>query len=127
MIPSFAELKRKARAVFNMYGSVGAYHRAMNGKYASNEMKVPAGTTWVAPPTESSSTVQAPKSTNIPGDFKGDHVLAQTCRFLYDATISWETMLAIAEGHIGRVWECLKVSQTHKPIKYSKRLTYNPR
>lgn len=44
-----------------------------------------------------------------PAAFLGDQSLAQSCRFLYDATISREIIYATAEGDVGRVWEAMKV------------------
>lgn len=41
--------------------------------------------------------------------FLGDQTLAQSCRFMYDATVSREVIYAISDGDIGRVWEVLKV------------------
>jgi hypothetical protein len=43
--------------------------------------------------------------------FLGDQSLAQSCRFLYDATVSREVIYATAEGDIGRVWEAAKVCE----------------
>jgi hypothetical protein len=60
---------------------------------------------------------KAEESDEEPIPFIGDQTLAQSCRFMYDATISREVIYAIADGDIGRVWEVLKV-YTHFYLKF---------
>lgn len=125
-LPSCEDLLDKARKVYTMYGTLGAFERAMKGKYKSSETKIPEGGTWKPPTKDKSSEglgkgktkapsknakkkdspVQVPKPTK---PFKGDQTLAQATRFIFDGTLSREAVYAVADGDIGRVWNCLKV------------------
>lgn len=42
--------------------------------------------------------------------FKGDRTLAKSIRFMHETIMSREAAYAVAEGDIGRVYECVKVS-----------------
>lgn len=43
-------------------------------------------------------------------EFDGDHTLARSALFMYEALVSKEVAQAVAEGDIGRVYEGMKVS-----------------
>lgn len=129
---SFDELFDKAKGVYKMYGTSGAFHRALGGRYTSAETRIPAGSPWVPPQKDKSSAglgaekqkgttrknakrkekekevVEEEEEDSEP--FEGDQVLAQATRYIFDTSISREAVYAVADGDIGRVWECLKVS-----------------
>ena len=110
--------------LFKRYGHPHAFERAMSGTFSNVETTVTIGDAWVSPLRESSSAHLGPakkrpsqknkkkdveESDEEPIPFSGDQTLAQSCRFMYDATISREVIYAITDGDIGRVWEVLKV------------------
>jgi hypothetical protein len=127
-IPSFSKLWEEAQAVFLRYGHPHAFEHAMNGQFPSSEVEIAHGDEWklIKEPSSvpldianSKKQKKPPKEGtegedegNIP--FRGDQSLAQSCRFLYDATVSREIIFATADGDIGRVWEVLKVSISEK-------------
>lgn len=125
-IPSFDTLLKKAKTLFMRYGHPHAFENALAGLFPDDERTICGGDDWVPLTRESSSLElgkeKAPKSkkgkaTSKDVDmeeetiapFQGDQALAQSCRFMYDATISREVIYATAEGDIGRVWEVVKV------------------
>lgn len=131
-IPSFDDLHGMAGCLFNRYGHPHAFENALDGNYDDLAITVPDGDKWTAPAQDESSASLAGgqgkaepkkgkgkgKATRTKQDdtekeprppFLGDQTLAQSCRFLYDATVSREVIYATADGDVGRVWEILKV------------------
>lgn len=129
-VPQFEDLQKKSRVLFNRYGHPHAFESALLGKFPDVERTIPIGDTWVAPVLEDSSVQlkakkkgKAKKSkkkaedvtTELESDdnsnpFQGDQSLAQSCRFLYNTTLSREVIYATADADVGRVWEAIKVT-----------------
>ena len=125
--PSFEELHEKAKILFRRYGHPHAFEDALEGTYSDIETTVPNGDDWIPAVEDRSSlplkiqrdegrrkiTKEKKKASARVADssegFLGDQTLAQSCRFLYDATVSRDVIYATAEGDVGRVWEILKV------------------
>ena len=75
---------------------------------------MPAGSTWVGPPKSRHMDPLKSVGTTIlvedeSGDFCGDRVLAQLCRFMSKAMLSREACYAVADGDVGRIYEVFKV------------------
>lgn len=131
-VPLFDNLWENAQLLFKRYGHLYAFEDAIRGQFSDDESQIPHGDIWVASSDTSSAqfhpsgndnnkrkgrpkkgkkkVVEDLDSDDEPQPFNGDQTLAQSCRFLYDATVSREVIYATADGDIGRVWEVLKVS-----------------
>jgi hypothetical protein len=125
-----------AQILFRRYGHPYAFEDALSGTYHEPETTIPHGDPWTPPTREESSmslqddrkkgknksTGSKKKKPDNTEDqlplppFQGDLSLAQSCRFMYDATISREVIYATADGDVGRVWESLKVWVVSKAI-----------
>jgi len=115
-------LLEKAKTLFNCYGHPHAFENALAGSFPDDERMIHRGDKW-APLNRDSSSLDLgkEKKTKSKKDkaieveeenitpFEGDQALAQSCRFMYHATISREVIYATAEGDTGRVWEAVKV------------------
>ena len=132
-----------AQILFRRYGHPYAFEDALSGTYHEPETTVPSGDPWSPPMTEESSIIlqddrrkgknkpTRPKKKTpddaedqlLPMPFQGDLSLAQSCRFIYDATISREVIYATADGDVGRVWESLKVRYQLYPKYVSELMT----
>jgi hypothetical protein len=127
--PSFEELHEMARILFRRYGHPHAFEDALEGTYSDIETTVPNGDVWTPAVEDKSSSLlhnskdvsqknakgkKKPPAVNLSEVFVGDQTLAQSCRFLYDATVSREVIYATAEGDVGRVWEILKARTLSK-------------
>jgi hypothetical protein len=55
-------------------------------------------------------TGSAMAATESVSSFKGDRLLAKSIKFMHETMISCEAGYAVAEGDIGRAYECVKVS-----------------
>lgn len=130
-IPSFENLRGMSQTLFNRYGHPHAFERAIEGISDNPAQTIPVGDEWIRAMQETSSAMlldekekgkkRMPKakkkitdesdddSANPSLPFRGDLSLAQSCRFLYDATISREAIYITADGDVGRLWEVMKV------------------
>jgi hypothetical protein len=127
-IPSFEELWHKAQILFQCYGHAHAFETALTGRFFDDDRTIPSGDPWTETLRDMSSVHlgfenkkgkgkqkrKKEKLTENESDdeappFLGDQTLAQSCRFMYDATVSREVIYATADGDIGRVWEAVKV------------------
>ncbi|KAF9524238.1 hypothetical protein CPB83DRAFT_947604 [Crepidotus variabilis] len=113
-LPALEELHSLATTLFARYGHPHAFEFAIDNSYRQEETRVPLGDPWTPPPADNSSnalltkhkkkqTKQQAKKTS-----PGDQSLAESCRFLYDATVSRELVYATSDGDIGRAYEILK-------------------
>jgi len=125
-------LYKSAKIVFSRYGHPYAFEDALIGKYDGDpDLTVACGDPWTPPLCEESSAIlsnerrktevkrkgkekrgvsKATLDNESSPIFLGDQTLAQSCQFLYDATVSRELVYATADGDVGRVWEIIKVS-----------------
>lgn len=128
-LPSFEALHESARRLFQRYGHPHTFDNIIQGRFKSSETTIPPGDVWTPNTTDKSSATlnndsgskkvkrKAKKVKKSEDDsdedleipFQGDQSLAQSCRFMYDTTISREVIYATAEGDVGRIWEALKV------------------
>jgi hypothetical protein len=124
-VPSLDELYKSAKIVFSCYGHPYAFEDALIGKYNGDpDLTVACGDPWTSPLCEESSAIlsnerRKPEAKRKAKEkkgvtkgtldnesspvFLGDQTLAQSCWFLYNATVSRELMYATADGDIGRV------------------------
>ena len=111
---SFEELHEMARILLRIYGHPHAFEDALEGTYSDIKTAVPNGDVWIPGVEEKSSspldsirrgeghkiTKEKKKASALAADlsegFVGDQTLAQSCRFLYDATVSREVIYATA-------------------------------
>ena len=116
-----------AHTLFNRYCHPHAFEDALEGTYHDPIQQVPSGDVWNPPVRENSSALLGNdkvkekskhlktkrKETNSSDQppFTGDQTLAQSCRFMYDTTVSREMVYATADGDVGRVWEVMKVGR----------------
>jgi hypothetical protein len=135
-LPSFEDLEKAAKKLFDTYVASGARYQA--GVDARDEAtkwtaRAPLGTPWVPMSTSSSkpskpkNKSKKPTSTKIPQKkpkaapkaapkavpelppFFGDQALFDSGSFMYDAMVFREGAAATAQGDVGRVWETMKV------------------
>lgn len=88
---------------------------------------VPAGSQWAPIEVQDSSLDHTSKKKKkltakkkpdqLPPPCKGDFVLAQAIDFLRDALNSRKIAFAVAEGDVGRLYECIKVRYSPSPSK----------
>lgn len=125
-IPSFDDLWHKAQILFQRYGHPHAFETALTGRFFDDNRTITSGDAWKETLKDMSSVhldyenkkgkgklkKKREKTTEDDDEmppFLGDQTLAQSCRFLYDTTVSREVIYATAEGDIGQVWEAVKV------------------
>lgn len=137
-IPSPEDLFKMAVTLWNNYSSPGAFTKFMVG-CQPNDSVVPTGEPWrkeedTDPEPGPSKAVDSGTKDEGKGDsreeeeggktkgkgampvgpekeFRGDHVLARSVSFMYEALVSKEVAQAAAEGDVGRVYEGVKVSR----------------
>lgn len=131
-LPSFDTLLAHATELYKAYGTTRGYDNAMveadeNSKWAKT---VPRGSTWMPPPTSNSSlepqlprkaktakpkarAKKKPKQTEPidtpPKPVAKDHVLGQSIALVRDSLVSKKLAISVAEGDVGRIYECSKV------------------
>jgi len=125
-LPSVEELRNTSRLLFRRYGHPHAFERALSGKFPDQDRTIRTGDIWDFPLRDEPLTHLAEKKAKskkgkkktdnddheddeVSPPFMGDQSLAQSCRFLYDVSISREVLNAISDGDVGRVWEAIKV------------------
>lgn len=125
-IPTFEELFAHAKKLYLGYGTSRAYDLAMHDAEGTTEWAktVPAGSPWIAVPTEplvpkKKKKTPMAKPTKKKDDqapllrVKGDHILGQNILLIRDALISLKMSIYVAEGDVARVYECSKVISTN--------------
>jgi hypothetical protein len=76
----------------------------------SSPLSVPVGAHWTElQPTPTPPKKKSQKPLPTPEEFMGDQVLAHSIAFMRETMISREAMLASAEGHVGHLYEMIKV------------------
>lgn len=123
--------------MYNRYGTRRAYNMALRGVNPLGESAFPVGKAWVAPETESTSTVLAPRdpktskrkkkveaAVSSARTFVGDQSLAQSIMLIHTLLISREMASAVAEGDIGRVYEGLKVCRQVQYLRFAADIYY---
>jgi hypothetical protein len=114
-IPSLADLKTAATCLTDTYSSMGAYQQALLGVSAH---LYPTGKPWVPRTTSSAAkAASAPKGKakkakqSAPSaPFLGDRTLAQGIMLKMDLLLNKEMVASLKMGHVGRLWEAVKVS-----------------
>ncbi|KAJ6631592.1 hypothetical protein B0H10DRAFT_1938439 [Mycena sp. CBHHK59/15] len=123
-LPDLEDLVEMAKKLHCTYSTARARDHAIfdTGMASLWDKTIPKGSQWVpieiedssldkTPKKRKSSTKKkpkAPKEKTAPVPFKGDFVLAQAIDFLCDALNSRKTATAVAEGDVGRLYECIK-------------------
>ncbi|KAJ7805931.1 hypothetical protein B0H14DRAFT_2526395 [Mycena olivaceomarginata] len=120
-LPDFESLATVARTLYHTYSTARARDHAVvdTGSASAWAKAIPTGTTWVPVEIEDSSVDQSTKTKRkprkkprkpkpVPPPCKGDFVLAQAIDFLRDALNSRKIAFAVAEGDVGRLYECIK-------------------
>ncbi|KAJ7705556.1 hypothetical protein B0H17DRAFT_920313, partial [Mycena rosella] len=134
-LPDFEELFPIARRLYCAYATARGRDHALYdiGDTSEWSKTVPAGSPWVATEVESSSlekvktkSKKPPKAPKVsaktgkvskprtpqekppPKQYEGDFVLCQEIDFIRDALNSCKISIAVAEGDIGRMYDCLK-------------------
>lgn len=134
-IPSFGRLFEMAQALWDSYSNPHAFTSLVTGHHL-DQFVVPIGEPWRK---EDEANLQSAPSQAMDidinskvcggsgedkgqetkgegetfiggGEFKGDHALARSASFIYEALVSKEVAQAVAEGDVGRVYEGIKVS-----------------
>ncbi|PBK85144.1 hypothetical protein ARMGADRAFT_1048108 [Armillaria gallica] len=113
-LPTFEHLHSMAQQLHMKYGTAAAFHFVI--RYGNTH-----GTEWTPPARDSSSMDILPPSSlgkrlcqcklepsEDKVSFNGDKTLARSTRFICDALLSRQAVIAMAEGDVGCVWECLK-------------------
>lgn len=134
-IPSFGELFDTAVALWVNYSNPSVFTMFSTGRQPDTSI-VPIGEPWrkeedVDPepaPGQAADDGTEDEGGEQPGEdegggeskgkctvlvggeeFQGDHVLARSASFMYEALVSKEVAQAVAEGDVGRVYEGIKV------------------
>ncbi|KAJ6599623.1 hypothetical protein B0H10DRAFT_2322822 [Mycena sp. CBHHK59/15] len=102
-LPDFEELVTTAKTLHRTFSAARARDHALFdiGAASAWAKTIPTGTPWV--PMKGKKN---PKP--VPRPCKGDFVLAQAMDFLRDSINSRKTAIAVAEGNVGRLYECIK-------------------
>ena len=132
-IPSFESLFVMAKSLWTSYSSPSAVTSFVEGCHIDRSV-VPMGEQWRAeedtdakpvPGDTVGSSVKGEEGGDedkkkkrkgkdtapvVETDSRGDHTLARSAAFMYEALVSKEVAQAVAEGDIGRVYEGIKVS-----------------
>ncbi|KAJ7789652.1 hypothetical protein B0H14DRAFT_3573085 [Mycena olivaceomarginata] len=110
-LPDFESLATVARTLYHTYSTARARDHAVvdTGSASAWAKAIPTGTTV----DQSTKTKRKPrkkprKPKPVPPSCKGDFVLAQAIDFLRDALNSRKIAFAVAEGDVGRLYECIK-------------------
>ncbi|KAJ7449486.1 hypothetical protein B0H11DRAFT_2161915 [Mycena galericulata] len=115
--PDFDDLVATAKILHRTYSTAGARDHAIfdTGTTSAWAKTIPTGSPWVPMDVEDSSVDQKKKkkpskkkAKPVPPPCKGDFVLAQAIDFFRDAINSRKISFAVAEGNVGRLYECLK-------------------
>lgn len=123
-LPTFEELESMASELHRTYSTLRAYERALDEHDVDDPYSVPKGSAWKAKTAEKTSQhVLADKTTkskakkNAKGTtkrteptFVGDRTLGKSIMIMRELMTSREFAYAVAEGNIGRAYECVKVS-----------------
>ncbi|KAJ6608723.1 hypothetical protein B0H10DRAFT_1815145 [Mycena sp. CBHHK59/15] len=126
MLPDMETLLPMARKLYRAYATARGRDHALYDVGETSEWAntVPAGFVWTPAEIEDSSLDKKPKKTKAtekqpkkprkpkkkppPKQYDGDFVLAQEIDFIRDAMNSRKLATAVAEGDIGRLYECIK-------------------
>ncbi|KAJ6605005.1 hypothetical protein B0H10DRAFT_1957326 [Mycena sp. CBHHK59/15] len=126
MLPDMETLLPMVRKLYRAYATArGRDHALYNvGETSEWANMVPAGSVWTPAEIEDSSIDKKPKKTKAtekqpknprkpkkkppPKQYDGDFVLAQEIDFIRDTMNSRKLATAVAEGDIGRLYECIK-------------------
>ncbi|KAF8172930.1 hypothetical protein K438DRAFT_1772364 [Mycena galopus ATCC 62051] len=122
-LPAFEDLVATARSLHRTYSTARARDHAIIDIGTSSlwAQTIPTGSKWVPVEIEESSLLQTKKKAGtrkakpkpVPPPCKGDFVLAQAMDFLRDGLNSRKIAFAVAEGDVGRLYECIKAGSTH--------------
>ncbi|KAJ6468897.1 hypothetical protein C8R45DRAFT_1078905 [Mycena sanguinolenta] len=122
-LPDLEELVTMSKKLHRTYSTARARDHAIHdiGSTTAWAQTVPTGTLWVPIPVEDSSldttakkkkkkssTTKKKKDKPPAPPCKGDFVLAQAIDFIRDGINSRKLATAVAEGDVGRLYECLK-------------------
>ncbi|KAJ6583252.1 hypothetical protein B0H10DRAFT_1890171, partial [Mycena sp. CBHHK59/15] len=121
-LPDFEELVTTAKTLHRTFSAARARDHALFdiGAASAWAKTIPTGTPWVPMKVEDSSLDDPQKKKAkrkgkgkknpkpVPRPCKGDFVLAQAMDFLRDGINSRKTAIAVAEGNVGRLYECIK-------------------
>ncbi|KAJ7079843.1 hypothetical protein C8R44DRAFT_909020 [Mycena epipterygia] len=131
-LPDMEELFPMAQKLYRAYATARGRDHALYdvGETSEWAKTVPEGSVWIPAEIEDSSlekkgrkkkmkpasefgdqqpkTARKPKEKSPPKQYDGDFVLAQEIDFIRDAMNSRKLATAVAEGDIGRLYECIK-------------------
>ncbi|KAJ7147592.1 hypothetical protein C8R43DRAFT_889597 [Mycena crocata] len=118
-LPSIDELLETAKKLHRTYSTARARDHAIHdtGTMSVWSKTIPHGSTWVPIDIEDSSldkvkkkksSAKKKKEKAASTPCKGDFVLAQAFDFLRDGMNSRKIATAVAEGDVGRLYECIK-------------------
>ncbi|KAJ6602367.1 hypothetical protein B0H10DRAFT_1958115 [Mycena sp. CBHHK59/15] len=121
-LPDLDDLTEIAKKLHHTYSTARARDHAVfdTGSTSTWAKTIPKGSAWAPIEVEDSSldkvkkkktstTKKKPKDMHPRAPCKGDFVLAQAMDFLCDALNSRKMATAVAEGDVGRLYECIKV------------------
>ncbi|KAJ6614033.1 hypothetical protein B0H10DRAFT_2268702, partial [Mycena sp. CBHHK59/15] len=124
-LPDFETLLPIARKLYRAYGTARGRDHAMYDTGITSEwaQTVPTGSPWTPVEIEDSSLekkprkskqpptarkAKKPKEKPAPKQCKGDFVFAQNVDFIRDGINSRKLTTAVAQGDLGRLYECIK-------------------
>ncbi|KAJ7131118.1 hypothetical protein C8R44DRAFT_829597 [Mycena epipterygia] len=117
-LPAFDDLVATAKKLHQTYSTARARDHAIYDTGSTSEWAktIPTGSKWTPIDVEDSSLDQTKKKKSkgkkkakpIPPPCKGDFVLGQAVDFFRDAINSRKIAFAVAEGNVGRLYECIK-------------------
>ncbi|KAJ7354353.1 hypothetical protein DFH08DRAFT_773532 [Mycena albidolilacea] len=118
-LPTFEELSEMAKKLHRTYSTARARDHAIHDTGANSAWAktVPAGSLWI--PRDKRSGCKSKKKNGSIAPSKGDFVLAQAIDFLRDGINSRKLATAVAEGDVGRLYECIKASFTYMLFTFS--------
>lgn len=103
IIPTIEDLHKICQTIYKRYAHPTAFEEALNGTYHDPASRVEVGDMWSSPKEVlSPNNPEQPKSkgrrkktqdckskkNQAEDEFKGDQVLVQTCRLIYDGMLS---------------------------------------
>ncbi|KAJ7104701.1 hypothetical protein C8R44DRAFT_542106, partial [Mycena epipterygia] len=120
-LPDLEDLVEMAKKLHRTYSTARARDHAIHDTGTTSEWAktIPKGSLWVPIEVEDSSldtstkkkkksTAKKKKQETPPPRCKGDFVLGQAQDFIRDGMNSRKLATAVAEGNVGRVYECIK-------------------
>jgi hypothetical protein len=118
-LPSLEFFHNAAKLLCQHYSSLDSHNDALSGR---NSLGVPTGAAWMLLPSDLERTplrksrpkkckaaAKSKAKPKVRGAFWGDHCLAQSNTFKFEAILLREYLFATGNGDYRRAWEALKV------------------